>query len=719
MVYPVNQVPKQKREGYSLLELSISILIIGLLTTGGLTLLSEEYKENKRNLTRDEMREIDDGLAVYLRENDKLPCPASLTALEGSAEYGRETDCTDTTPPTGTYRVEHPSGSGTYVRVGAVPFYDMEMPDEYLADAWLGRYVYAVSEPLTTSTTSSSVGNITIKDAGSDITTEAAWSLISIGKDNAGAYAARSSNQILPCNSGTMDEENCDYSDGEFRDTVFNDGSVTANFFDDQIRWKTVALMFSGAGSSSGLPSCSSGETIEYDGSDWTCTTGSSGAPSDVKYTTSSSTGNFGGYSGLQTFLDSNGCSGYKICTSENVFQYVRNGNDLHAVIDPLSAGARLWMLNDNADDCEAWQYDGSSGYGATLSVFTGNVESKSWSMIAERYCSNSYPVLCCQFSATGGGGGGGSCTSGEFKPTGDFPTAYSVVMMGSDDQTHYQVAMSDGTTNWSNTDPTSDANQAAWDTSGNIYIASDDDNVRMLNSSGATQWTQNLGNDVKGIAWAPTGDFLYAGTGGAGTTLYKLNASDGTTVWTYSAPGAIRDVIVDKDENVLIAVDHTTSVIKLAPDKTVAWSYTDHERGEQLDTDQDGHVYMATREDHVVKINGSLGTQMWESADLGSDVTGVAAQHNASTTTGYVYGAEKNGTLFVLNASDGTTVTSWSTGFAGTSKIATDPEGNVYVTDDDTGGVMKKYAEDGTLAWSQTVAGDTSSGPSTPKWCP
>lgn len=262
--------------GFTLLEMSIVLLIIGLVISGSLTLITGKDKVDKYGQTWEKMKDIDDAIAVYLNENDALPCPAPLNAVQGSAEYGRASDCDDDTPPAGTYRVEHPASSGTYVRIGGVPFYDLEMQDEYLGDAWNSRLVYAVTEDLTSATDSDSTGIITIQDSSGDIETEAAWVLMSAGKNRNGAFSARSGVQV-PCSAVVLDGENCAHDDGIFLDTAYNDGDTPANYFDDLIRWETVPRLYNiqltggGGGGGGSFPTCNSGETIAFDGTDWVC----------------------------------------------------------------------------------------------------------------------------------------------------------------------------------------------------------------------------------------------------------------------------------------------------------------------------------------------------------------------------------------------------------------------------------------------------------------
>jgi prepilin-type N-terminal cleavage/methylation domain-containing protein len=492
-----------RQAGYSLVELAVVLLIVGIVTAGGVSMLSEDTKFNKYEQTHEEMIDIDDGLAVFLSQNDRLPCPAPLTAVKGDSTYARETDCTDTTPPAGTFRIEHPASSGNYVRIGAAPIYDMEMPDEYVADAWYGKYLYAVSESLTSTMTSSSTGNITVQDgASADIQTEVAWVVVSMGKDTMGAYAARTDNMILNCASGTLDEENCDYNNGIFRDTTFNDGSITANYFDDIIRWETVPQLYNiqltvggGGGGSSlpdtctsgqiieyngsnwvcgtdnagttlptctsgqivefngsnwvcaadednelptctadetiffdgtnwicsptcasgeslqfdgtdwvcatpsgggGLPTCTSGQTIQFDGTDWVCASSgggnAAGIPVEVRPTLATNNGNFGGWSGIKTFIADNGCSGdFYVCTSNDILKAVQNNVAISGrgwVAAPL---ANIDRWDRRLDNCAAWS--GTSSWAHYGSVWDGVT-----SRFEYGFCDDPHPVLCCKF---------------------------------------------------------------------------------------------------------------------------------------------------------------------------------------------------------------------------------------------------------------------------------------------------------------------------------
>jgi prepilin-type N-terminal cleavage/methylation domain-containing protein len=251
------------KQGFSLLELSIVLVIISIVVTGGLSLTTAKIGQDQLENTYDEMVNIQKALQAYVTEFGKLPCPASLTLARTDTLYGRQaTDCVDATPPAGITQVEYPAASGKYVRIGGVPFYTLQMPERYLDDSFNNRYYYAVSESFITSATSASVGNIRVTDsAGVSISDEVAYTLFSSGKTHKGAYVAKTGTLSTACVSTEKDGENCN-NDGIFTDAPYNDGTVTGQFYDDIILWQTRMQLFGntgGGGSTSSSTSTSSG----------------------------------------------------------------------------------------------------------------------------------------------------------------------------------------------------------------------------------------------------------------------------------------------------------------------------------------------------------------------------------------------------------------------------------------------------------------------------
>ena len=169
------------RHGFSLLELTLVLTIIGTIAAFTLTLTASTVERDKIGGSFSEIAVIDDALGEHALRLSRLPCPARLDLLSNDAEYGREaTDCADASPPSGLIRIEYPAASGNYVRIGTVPIYNLRLPDEYLGDDWGNRYLYAVSENLITTADLGSVGNITVQDdSATSISDEIAWVVLS------------------------------------------------------------------------------------------------------------------------------------------------------------------------------------------------------------------------------------------------------------------------------------------------------------------------------------------------------------------------------------------------------------------------------------------------------------------------------------------------------------------------------------------------------------
>ena len=155
---------------FTLLELSVSLAIIGLMMSGVMVMMSNVVKTQAEAAAATDIREIADALRAYRIRNGHLPCPASYTTVYGSAEYGRQVnagDCTYTVAPAGTTRVETAVGSGIWVLTGAVPVRDLLMRDTFLKNQYGDRITYSVAQLLTDSGTyDDNPGVITIKDSG-------------------------------------------------------------------------------------------------------------------------------------------------------------------------------------------------------------------------------------------------------------------------------------------------------------------------------------------------------------------------------------------------------------------------------------------------------------------------------------------------------------------------------------------------------------------------
>ncbi len=278
----------QHKKGFSLLELSVVLLIIALILGGGLLVLMNSLEAKQLELTQQRMEVIQKTLLKYRLAFGRLPCPANLTLSLTSNLMGVEAanpgrcvggspaanfSTTSTVPgvfftngspvvqvtsvstfslsagmhlSNGTYL----TGGGTTIRsidsdtqitlampatltgtnqvtyvniaAGAIPVRTLGLPDEFAVDGWGRRFTYAVSVPFTASNTfTKAFDAIPVSDVKQRIrivstgttnkVTNAAYALISYGKNGHGGFPRNGGTTRFNANSFNTDEQiNCD-----------------------------------------------------------------------------------------------------------------------------------------------------------------------------------------------------------------------------------------------------------------------------------------------------------------------------------------------------------------------------------------------------------------------------------------------------------------------------------------------------------------------------
>lgn len=225
--------------GYTLIELAISIVVAGVTLATLSTSLSIYLKNEAVKTSVNNSSSITDALNNYLIQTGGYPCPARFDAKRSDADYGLAGgpagSCTAASdPPVGTCaggfcekssnRVStggvFPTGWDGKVRVGAVPFRTLGLPEEAAEDGYGMRFTYAVTEALTRSTTyAQDGGGIDIVDsAGNRMVAPPAgfnggsvhYLIVSSGPDRVGSYN-REGKVTNPCPlaGSTFDEQNC------------------------------------------------------------------------------------------------------------------------------------------------------------------------------------------------------------------------------------------------------------------------------------------------------------------------------------------------------------------------------------------------------------------------------------------------------------------------------------------------------------------------------
>jgi len=253
--------------GFTLIEVCIVIFISGIMMTSAVILFNNYLKQSRISTTQARLRDIDSAIVQYLNINGMLPCPADLSAPQGSFKFGRQ--ITETGPglyppaadckaavanaPGGTFKTTgrgipasaNPAGN---IVMGAVPVSTLGLPDPEAIDAWGDRFVYAVTNALTVASKyNQALGSIYIKDEnGKDVAVlngaagTAQYVIVSYGPDRAGAYTAAGKHSGTACPAGALETFNCTYPSSTFRETMLNsDQTGTAGMYDDYVIFHT------------------------------------------------------------------------------------------------------------------------------------------------------------------------------------------------------------------------------------------------------------------------------------------------------------------------------------------------------------------------------------------------------------------------------------------------------------------------------------------------
>lgn len=145
----IQRPPQGVKKAFSLLELSIVVLIISIMVIGSMTSSITALNNAKYKATRDRMAEIYKALGVYLLVNKALPCPASLEDLKSSSSnYG----------VAGTTVGTCNSGDGVYVgnsspssgfAYGMIPVQTLGLNADMAEDGFGNRFTYIVATAFT------------------------------------------------------------------------------------------------------------------------------------------------------------------------------------------------------------------------------------------------------------------------------------------------------------------------------------------------------------------------------------------------------------------------------------------------------------------------------------------------------------------------------------------------------------------------------------------
>lgn len=247
---PMTSRKRTSQAGYTLLELAIAIVIIGVFLASGAMAYHMYKLEQKNEKTEFKRLRIDFALNDFKKRHGRYPCPARYDIGRENPNYGYETDCADTSIAPGVCKdglcveksirqVQIGDGSHVYPRVrrGAIPFRVLNLMEKESYDEFGGRFSYAVTELLTNWETFDALsGGIDVVD-GQDPSEEsmvdpagsALYFVFSHGPDLVGAYN-EAGVMVVPCTGMMFDNQNCNTSPADsnaiYRYTVASDVAI-------------------------------------------------------------------------------------------------------------------------------------------------------------------------------------------------------------------------------------------------------------------------------------------------------------------------------------------------------------------------------------------------------------------------------------------------------------------------------------------------------------
>lgn len=233
-----------QQQGFSLVEMSIVLVILGLLMAGLIPSLSAQMESQHINQTRKSLGEIQEALIGFAISNGRLPWPACGTIASGQANAGIELS------PASAVSI------GCTSDTAVVPWATLGTGE---TDAWGNRYTYRVSSdfaddigtttyggctpgtpPAQSTFALCSSGNLTVLSAatgGTNIASNLPAVIVSHGKNGAGAYTRQGT--LLSASSNVDEVEN---SNGSANNNYVSH-PPTSNF-DDQVVWISGPILF-------------------------------------------------------------------------------------------------------------------------------------------------------------------------------------------------------------------------------------------------------------------------------------------------------------------------------------------------------------------------------------------------------------------------------------------------------------------------------------------
>jgi prepilin-type N-terminal cleavage/methylation domain-containing protein len=223
--------------GFSLVELAIAVVIIGIMMTMGLAAMNAARTNQAFSTTIQKEATIKQALINYLRSNSRLPCPdTDFTAPDGIENRATAGDTT----------------TACSAQFGIVPYVTLGLPRDAAQDGWSNFFSYEVSDTGTntdwTRTANFYSGNsglITVDTRSSTgtsttLATGVVAVIVSHGPDGFGAYTIGGTRN-WPIPALSIDEStNASGGTMFYQRDMTTDDTATGGAFDDIVLYMTA-----------------------------------------------------------------------------------------------------------------------------------------------------------------------------------------------------------------------------------------------------------------------------------------------------------------------------------------------------------------------------------------------------------------------------------------------------------------------------------------------
>ncbi|MBR2141090.1 MAG: type II secretion system protein [Rickettsiales bacterium] len=130
----------RNNKGFTLLELSIVIVIIGFLTSSSLTMTKGIVNVEKQRLTKERIYKIESAINAFVIKNGRLPCPSGIKEKYTSSSTIEEKFGGDNCTTSDSSGIR----SSGNVYIGAVPVDSLGLQKNVAEDGWSNKFTYVV-----------------------------------------------------------------------------------------------------------------------------------------------------------------------------------------------------------------------------------------------------------------------------------------------------------------------------------------------------------------------------------------------------------------------------------------------------------------------------------------------------------------------------------------------------------------------------------------------